>query len=69
MEMRRQRSPQASIAEFNRLQAEGTGLALLLAQLGPDASPADALRMHRKIAQMSRRACSFLDEELGIVRD
>ncbi len=44
------------------------GLDLLRAQLGANASVADALKMHRKIAQTSRRACSFLDRELGIVR-
>jgi len=57
-----------SIQDFMRMQEEGLGLELIRQELGANATRADALRFHRRLAQLTRRPCSFLDEELGIER-
>jgi len=45
------------------------GIRALLGALPTGSSRADAVRFHRKMRQLRRTPCSFLDEELGIVRD
>jgi hypothetical protein len=68
--MRRNGSAHPSNAweEFERMFASRQGLELLLASLPAGSTREDALRFHRKVAQLSRRPCSFLDAELGIER-
>ncbi len=62
-------SPEESVRQLERMLREKEGLKLLLMQMPPGSTMADALKMHRKLHQLRRRPCSFLDEELGIVRD
>lgn len=62
-------SPEESLRQFERMLREQTGLKLLLSQMPPGSTMSDALKLHRKLHQLRRRPCSFLDEELGIVRD
>jgi len=59
----------AALEEVHRLATAGLGLELLRRQLGEDATIEDARRFRAKLRQESRAPCSFLDEELGIVRD
>ena len=60
--------PAAAWAEFERLFRSKRGLELLLASLPPGSTLEDAKKFHRKVTQLSRRPCSFLDAELGIER-
>lgn len=62
------RDPRKAWEDFERMFASQEGLDLMLASMPPGSTRADALRLHRKLAQMTRRPCSFLDEELGIER-
>jgi hypothetical protein len=59
---------QESWADFERMVLSKEGLRLMLASMPPGSTLEDAARLHRKLAQLSRRPCSFLDEELGIER-
>jgi len=53
---------------FERMFREKRALRLLLAGMREGATEEEALRLHRKIRQIGRRPCSFLDRELGIQR-
>lgn len=62
-------SPEECLRLLERMLREKEGLKLLLLQMPPGSTMADAMKLHRKLHQLRRRPCSFLDEELGIVRD
>jgi hypothetical protein len=62
-------SPEDGLRQLERMMSEKEGLKLLLLQMPPGSTMADALRLHRKLHQLRRRPCSFLDQELGIVRN
>jgi hypothetical protein len=68
--MRRLDTPDPSKAwdEFLAMARSGQGLELLLASMPEGSTLEDARRFHRRVAQQSRRPCSFLDAELGIER-
>ena len=67
--MRREYTREESLAEFRRMFEEQWGLKAMLATMPPGSTMEDALRLHRRLKQMDRQPCSFLDEELGIHRD
>jgi hypothetical protein len=46
-----------------------TALKLMLLGMPPGSTLEDARFLHRKLKQADRTPCSFLDRELGIVRD
>lgn len=55
--------PEESIREFERMQAEGLGLRLLLPFL-PAGAPLDEARaLHARMAQAGRPPCSFMDAD------
>lgn len=55
--------PEEGIQEFERMQAEGLGLRLLLTFLPAGAALEDARALHGRMAQAGRPPCSFLDRE------
>ena len=55
--------PEESIREFEWMQAEGSGLRLLLPFLPSGAALDDARALHARMAQTGRPYCSFLDPE------
>lgn len=58
-----------ALRQFLELQQAGLGLKFLLPFLPPGASLEEARRLYRRLGQESRTPCSFLDEQLGVVRD
>jgi hypothetical protein len=58
------------LADFDRMRRSQHGPKLLLAQMPPRSTLADAkqLRERERVKQRGRQPCSFLDEELGIER-
>ncbi len=62
-------SPEESLRQLERMLREKDGLKLLMMQMPQGSTMADAMKLHRKLHQLRRRPCSFLDKELGIVRD
>ena len=62
-------TPEESLRQFELMLRRQDGLKLLLAQMPPGSTLRDAYRLHKKLHQLRRRPCSFLDEEYGIVRD
>lgn len=55
--------PEESIREFERMQAEGLGLRLLLPFLPAGAALGDARAFHARMAQAGRPHCSFMGTE------
>lgn len=62
-------TPEESLRQFELMFRQQDGLKLLLSQMPPGSTLRDAYRLRKKLHQMRRRPCSFLDEEYGIVRD
>lgn len=56
-------SPEDSIREFERMQAEGLGLRLLLPFLPVGAPLGEARALHARMARTGRPHCSFMDAE------
>jgi hypothetical protein len=62
-------TPEESLRQFELMFRRQDGLKLLLSQMPPGSTLRDAYRLRKKLHQLGRRRCSFLDEEYGIVRD
>lgn len=63
------RTPEESLRQFVQMLRRQDGLKLLLSQMPEGSTLRDAYRLRKKLHQLRRRPCSFLDEEYGIVRD
>jgi hypothetical protein len=62
-------TPEESLRQFEEMFRSQDGLKLLLLRMPPGSTLRDAYRLRKKLHQLRRRPCSFLDEEYGIVRD
>jgi len=69
MRRRTATDPTPALAALERMMRAQDGLRLLLTQLPPGSTLADARRVRERIAQEGRRPCRMLERALGIDRD
>jgi hypothetical protein len=62
-------APEKALDRLWAMMRSRHGLELLRAQMPPGATLEQARRLRGRIKQEGRQPCSFLDRELGVLRD
>jgi hypothetical protein len=63
--MRRPTEADMSFEAFERMLRTQRAIRLVLAGMAPGATLEDARSLHRKMKQVGRKRCSFLDTDVG----